>query len=413
VASIDSTAPIPSAAAVQALANTLEADPRVGESTGIRVVDIASGQVLADIEGGDPQTPASNVKLLTAAAIEYAIPPDWRLVTSVKWPGAVDDDHARLTLVAGGDMLLAAGYGHQGEEQSSNGYAGVADLADAVVAALDGTDVTTVDLVVDDHAFGGASIPSSWKWETVYAGDAAPVSGLAINIATIPGTEEEPEKYLDPSIQVGDVLKAGLEERGISVGTVTRGVADTGELELASVQSAPISDITAYMVWYSENTIAEVLLKILALDSGRPGTTEAGTDEVLSRLSGQGLDLTGITMVDGSGLSRDNRIPPRALTDLIVLLARDPGHDSFLAQLPIAALRGTLFDRFLSMEGAGVVRGKTGSLNGVTALSGTVVTADGRWLAYSIMADGMPYGQTKPKAAMEEFLSALAACGCG
>lgn len=413
ISSIDSPAPIPLAAAVQALANTLEADPRVGESTGIMVVDIATGQVLADVEGADPQIPASNVKLLTAAAVEYAIPPDRRLVTSVTWSGPTDGGVARIALVAGGDMLLTAGNGHNGSQESPNGYAGLADLADAVAARLASEGVTTVTVVADDHAFGGPSIPADWSWDNVTEGYACPITGLAVNEGYIPGATDDPWCYDDPSMSAAGSFAQALQADGIAVTSVERGEASSSETELASVSSAPLADVLAFTLWHSDNILAELLLKLLALDAGRPGTTEEGTDEAISILSGIGLDMTGIVFIDGSGLSTRNRIPPRAMTDLILLLARDPDRDSLLGQLPIAALRGTLFDRFGSTEGAGVVRGKTGSLTGVTALSGTVVTADGRWLAYSILADGMPFGQPKPRAAMEEFLSALAACGCG
>jgi D-alanyl-D-alanine carboxypeptidase/D-alanyl-D-alanine-endopeptidase (penicillin-binding protein 4) len=351
--------------------------------------------------------------MLTAAAVEYTLSADRRFVTSVKWSGPGDGGTAQITLVAGGDMLLAAGYGHNGNQASPNGYAGLADLADAAAAQLASAGVTTVTIVVDDHAFGGPSIPPDWTWDDVTEGYAAPITGLAVNEGIIPGAEDDPKRYDDPSMNAGDSFVQGLQARGIAVASIGRGIAAPTEAELASVSSAPLSDVLAYTLWYSDNTLAELFVKLLALDAGQSGTTEAGTEEVLSVLRGIGLDTTGIRLVDGSGLSRLDRIPPRAMTDLIVLLAYDPHHDSLLAQLPIAALRGTLYDRYEATEGAGVVRGKTGSLPGVTALSGTVVTADGRWLAYSVLADGLTGSYLKPRAAIDEFVSALAACGCG
>jgi serine-type D-Ala-D-Ala carboxypeptidase/endopeptidase (penicillin-binding protein 4) len=289
------------------------------------------------------------------------------------------------------------------------------DLADAIVTALAAEGVTRVDIVVDDHVFGGLTLPPDWDSDAISEGYCAAPSGLAVNEAIIPNDdpEAEPERYPDPSLNAGDFLAERLEERGISVGTVTRGVAQPGETELAFVESAPLEDIVAFMVWYSDNTLAELLLKLLALEGGLPGTTKAGTAEALRVLAAYGLDTTGVTLTDGSGYSTTNRIPARFLTDLIVALARDPQMDDLLEQLPVAALRGTLFDRFGGTSGAGVVRAKTGSLGGVTSLSGTVVTADGRWLAFSVLADGLPWGQTKPREAIDEFVSALASCGCG
>lgn len=414
IASLDSTAPLPSSAEIQRLADRLNQDSRIGSGygVGLSVVDIETGRVLAGVRPDTPQIPASNMKILTAAAAEYAIPLDEGLLTSVTWSGEPDGNHARLALVAGGDMLLEPEYGHRGSETNPNGYAGLADLADGVVSGLEGTGVTSVEIVIDDSAFGGASIPPSWEWEFVDEGYGAPTTGLAINTGCIQVAEDKYKCSRDPSVEVGDVLALRLEERGLEVASVSKGKAGANDVTLAFVESAPIGDVLNHTLSVSQNTLAELFLKLVAMEAGKSATTENGIAEARRILSGIGLDLDGIVMADGSGLSRANRIPPRALTDLIVILAHDPDHDSLLEQLPIAALRGTLWDRFGSTEGAGVVRGKTGSLSGVTALSGTVVTADGRWLAYSILADGLPWGQTKPRAAMDEFLSAVAACGC-
>jgi D-alanyl-D-alanine carboxypeptidase/D-alanyl-D-alanine-endopeptidase (penicillin-binding protein 4) len=418
VVSMGDDAPIPAAAAVQALANQLRDDSRMRSSTGISVVDLITGEVLASVRSSDPRVPASNDKILTAVAVTEAISGDRRLRTSVTWSGVAEDGVATVTLVAGGDMLLSANYGHGGTISSPNGYAGLADLADTVAETLTNAGVTTVNLVVDDHAFGGPVIPQGWGWSAVTHGYCSPPSGLAVDVGIVPGTRSDdenvqPERYLDPSLATADAFSLRLREHGFDIGTVVHGVANAAETEVAFVESAPIGDVVSYMMWYSDNTIAEVLLKVLALDSGLPGSTEAGVSEAVRRLGEAGLDTTGIVMTDGSGYSSTNRIPPRALTDLMVLLARDPDHDDLLEQFPVGALRGTLYDRFHGTEGAGVVRAKTGSLSGVTALSGTVVTADGRWLAFSVLADGLPWGQTKPRAAIDEFVTRLASCGCG
>lgn len=414
IASLDSEAPLPSSTEIQRLADQLNRDSRIGggSAVGLSVVDIETGQVLAGVRSDVAQIPASNMKILTAVAAEYTLPLDERFVTSVTWSGEPQGDLARLTLVAGGDMLLASEYGHKGARTSPSDYAGVADLADAVVSGLEQNGVARVDIVVDDSAFGGASIPSSWDWDFVDDGYGAPTTGLAINTGCVQIAQDKYRCSRDPSIGVGDTLAKALETRGVEVHDVSRGKAGANDITLAFIESAPIRDVLSHTLDVSQNTLAELFLKLIASEAGRSATTAEGIDQTRRVLSGLGLDCGGVVITDGSGLARADRIPPRALTDLIVLLAHDPDHDSLLEQLPIAALRGTLWDRFHSTEGAGVVRGKTGSLSGVTALSGTVVTADGRWLAYSILADGLPWGQTKPRAAMDEFLSSVAACGC-
>lgn len=409
----DPDAAMPSAEAVAALAARLRDDPRMGTSTGISVVDIETGEVLAAVRADDPQVPASNVKVLTAVATLDALGPDRPLRTSLMWSGAPEaDGTAVITLVAGGDVLLAAERGHGSIVGGANAYAGLADLADLAVTALADAGVTKVALRVDDHAFVGPGINPRWPWYAIGQGYVAPATGLAVDAGALTD-EPYPPRHSDPSIQAAGVLSARLMERGIDVSSQARGIAPNGAVELAGVDSAPMWLVLRHMLLASDNTVAEQLVMVLALESGRVGSVAQGSAEVLSRLEALGVDTTGVRLDDGSGFSASNRISPEVLTALIVTLAGDPQLDDLLEWLPIASLRGTLHDRFVGTEGAGTVRAKTGSLSGVTSLSGTIVTVDGRWIAFSVLADGMATGQEKPRAAVDEFIAALAACGCG
>jgi D-alanyl-D-alanine carboxypeptidase/D-alanyl-D-alanine-endopeptidase (penicillin-binding protein 4) len=165
------------------------------------------------------------------------------------------------------------------------------------------------------------------------------------------------------------------------------------------------------MLTYSENTIAEVLARVVALDAGLTGSTADSTTAVLAAVSAYGLDTSGIVMADGSGLDRASRISAEDLTSLLALLAADPLAGDVLRDLPVANLSGTLASRL--PEGAGLVRAKTGTLNGASALSGTIVTEDGAWLGFSIILNGIPVYATPALGAMDEFVASLAACGCG
>jgi D-alanyl-D-alanine carboxypeptidase/D-alanyl-D-alanine-endopeptidase (penicillin-binding protein 4) len=102
---------------------------------------------------------------------------------------------------------------------------------------------------------------------------------------------------------------------------------------------------------------------------------------------------------------------PQALTSLLTLLAADPVAGDILRDLPVANLSGTLASRL--EDGAGLVRAKTGTLNGASALSGTIVTDDGAFLGFSIILNGIPVYATPALAAMDEFVASLASCGCG
>ena len=91
----------------------------------------------------------------------------------------------------------------------------------------------------------------------------------------------------------------------------------------------------------------------------------------------------------------------------------DPNAHDFLEWLPVGAMEGTVDERYAATAAAGLLRAKTGSLTGVTSLAGIVQTADGRVLVFAVLADSMPSGQERPRTAIDEFIVALAQCGCG
>ena len=103
----DAEAPLPGADQIQALAQALRDDPRTGASTNVSVIDLVTGQTLADLDGADGQVPASTAKLLTAIAVVSSLGPDHRLVTIARYDAATGE----VALVAGGDMLLGVDAG--------------------------------------------------------------------------------------------------------------------------------------------------------------------------------------------------------------------------------------------------------------------------------------------------------------
>jgi serine-type D-Ala-D-Ala carboxypeptidase/endopeptidase (penicillin-binding protein 4) len=125
------------------------------------------------------------------------------------------------------------------------------------------------------------------------------------------------------------------------------------------------------------------------------------------------LDVAGLRLYDGSGLARYNRATPRLLVTVIArAMATDhPELAAVLSGLPIAAVTGTLADRFhvVATEGAGIVRGKTGTLDFVSALVGIAQTADGAVLPYAFMANGLK-ADARPYA--DRISALLTTCGC-
>ena len=410
---------LPAAAAVQALADALRADGRTGASTNVSVIDMVTGAVLADVGASDGQVPASTAKVLTAIGVVSALGPEHRLTTVALYDAA----RGEVALVAGGDMMLAAGEGYEARAASADadtappptqakravGYAGLGDLADQVADALQAAGVTSATVVVDTSQFPGPAYPAEWPAYALTQGYAAPVTGLAVNIGK-QTDDDYAKRWPDPAAQAGDEFAARLAERGIA--TTRGGAREASGDQVGAVQSAPLADVVAYMLHQSDNTIAEVLTRVLALESGRQATPKASMEALMTSLGGLGVDLSGTEMYDGAGFSTRNRIPPRVLTEAMRAASELEPTSELLGWLPEAGLTGTLHNRFVSTPGAGLVRAKTGSLTGVTALAGVVITTDGRPLAFAVLADGMAPGQERPRGAIDEFADALAQCGC-
>ncbi|WP_454041003.1 D-alanyl-D-alanine carboxypeptidase/D-alanyl-D-alanine endopeptidase [Cellulosimicrobium sp. Marseille-Q8652] len=404
---LDDTAPVPAAGAVQDLTDALVADQRLGPRVGALVLDAATGEVLGEAGSGTGHVPASTIKVLTAAAALTSPGPHATLTTR-----AVLEGQDTVVLVGGGDMMLAAG---AGDPTAVNGRAGLADLAAQVSEELRLTGRTTVTLHLDDTYFTGPALNPAVFPGNVPAGYIAPVAALAVDVARLED-EEYARRAEDPALAAAQAFATALGEQGITVeGDPVRAPApDDGRL-VGEVESAPLGDVVDYFLQHSDNTITEVVGRVVALDAGLPGSAEGATQAVRAAVERLGVDLTGAVIADCSGLGDGSSLTPRQLADVVLLLA-DPGHPELRTAavgLPVAGLTGTLESRFLDNAGRGVVRAKTGSLPKVTSLAGTVVTADDRQLVFALMTDAVPDGGTYgARIILDDFVGALAECGC-
>ncbi len=404
---LDPAVPLPAAAQVQALVDGLVADPRMGPGTAVAVVDQLTGELLGGSDPDGGRVPASTAKVLTGVAALTALEPDATLPTRV-----VRVDDSTIALVGGGDMMLAAG---AGDPTATAGRAGMADLAARTASALALTGTSSVRLVVDDGLFTGPTVSPAWHPANVEEGFVAPVTGLAVDIGRLSEGEYAP-RTRDPSLQAAKVLAQRLGELGVKVeGNPSRTASVGDRPELARVESAPLVDVVHYFLETSDNTITEVVSRLVALEAGLPPSFDGGTQAVLLQVGRLGVDVSGARLADASGLGAGSSLSPRLLAD-VVRLTTDPAHPllrDVAVGMPVAGLSGTLADRYTRSDARGLVRAKTGSLPRVTSLAGTVLDTQRRQLVFVVMADQTPEGgQWAPRQAIDGFVGALAACGC-
>jgi serine-type D-Ala-D-Ala carboxypeptidase/endopeptidase (penicillin-binding protein 4) len=425
---------------------------------GIEVVSLVDGSVVYARNGDELLNPASNVKLVTAAAALSRLGADFRFETEFLLDGALSE-RPRLYVRGKGDPTMTTERLYQvvGELK----HLGLHEVA---------------DIVLDESYFDAERLAPGFEQETTDRPYTAPTGALSLNANTVAiyirstGAGSRPAVELDPPSDyfsvvngaVGTLSRArrvsvsseleGEKQRIVVRGTVPpsgesvvyrridapplyfgqtlrmlleqRGVHVRGKVRVASVpertkllyvaQSDTFDLVLKRMNKTSNNFIAETLMKVLGAEAkGVPGTTAKGvlaTEEFLAH--DVGLPRGSYVLKNGSGINDTNRFSPAQLARLLETMAeRFPVAAEYFSSVPIGGKDGTLKWRFEGNDVAGRLRAKTGTLENVCALSGLVQTAGGETLAFSILVNDFS-GRTAPVVQTIDALgTALAASG--
>jgi len=222
-------------------------------------------------------------------------------------------------------------------------------------------------------------------------------------------TRETTMSLWQPDRYAATVLAERLTMRGVPVGQIlVDTVALPGEEIYRYVHR--LDTALTYMLKVSDNLSAEALLKVVGAEQeGPPGTTEAGRRYLNSYLSAIGVDTLGISIADGSGVSRYNLTSAGVIITLLKAMHADPSYyEPLFYGLPIAGIDGTLERRMQNCAAEGNLRAKTGTLSGVSALSGYVRTRDGELLAFSMLMQHYVTRASRYRAAQDRIGQFLA-----
>lgn len=362
------------------------------------VVDPVSEKSLFVDQVDKARIPASVNKVLTAAAALSSLGPNTRLATQTKLNGL------DLYLVGGGDPLL----------NKAKGENSLKSLAKKTISALTLRNQKKIKLFYDDSLFTGPSLGPGWKTSFPRAGVAAPVSALSVGRARV--SAGSVARVSNPAKQVGQLFAKRLQKAGIAVTTIRRGKTPTGSLQLASVSSEPISTLVEVMLRESNNDVAEILSHLVGKKTVGEGSFAGGARATKLVLGQNGISTVKLNLFDGSGLSRQNKMTSTTVAQVLTEMVRGdkPQWAVIATGLPVAGRTGTLDNRFDTKKtkaGAGVVRAKTGSLTGVSALAGTVLDKSGRLLVFVMMGNKVG-SLTSARNSMDLIATKLAKCGC-
>lgn len=389
--------------AAQRLAPSLSAllqGPALGAAAGSSCLDVSQGgRTLYAYHPLESLIPASNMKLLTATAVLDRLGSGHRIETRVVAArprrGVVTGN---LYLVGGGDPLLATSPTATGLGGGETLYTSLNQLASQVRAA--GVTEVTGSVVGDESRYDQLRTVPTWKPEYQAEGDVAPLSALEVNDGAAPSTPSAPsapsapspgasaaalvaDASADPAVRAAATFAGLLAADGVRVaGLPTTGTAPAGVPVLTSIASPPLGEEVDATLTVSDDTAAELFTKELGYDTAGTGTTAAGVAAIRADLAADGLPVSQLVGVDGSGLDRGDRVT----CNLIEADLEHVGPSSVVARgLPIAGKTGTLSARMRGTPAAGRLRAKTGTLDDVVALSGFVLPVAGSTVAGSVL----------------------------
>ncbi|MCX6432739.1 MAG: D-alanyl-D-alanine carboxypeptidase/D-alanyl-D-alanine-endopeptidase [Actinobacteria bacterium] len=348
------------------LANRL-ANPRIGPAVGLLVVDAATGEVISDHGGSQVMLPASNMKIVTAVTTLAALGADAQLTTRVR-TGATPAD---VVLEGGGDPLLST--------------ADLLRLANLTAKALPAG--TPVVVHVDDDRFPDTKRAPGWTG-----------SYIPSVVSSVEALARIWDYSADPSANAARVFVDRLTKKGVPA---TLGPdADAGEGAVIAEIGHTVGDAVRVMLRISENNVAEVLYRQVAVATGTEASWQGAQTAAEQVLRNLGVNPDGMALRDGSGLSRKDRVSPRFLVDVLrVARVTNPAPFTTMFEpeaMPVAGQTGTLDDRygrFVTRNARcaqGAVQAKTGTLFDTIGLSGVATTSAGPERLFSILVNDRP-----------------------
>ena len=429
-----------------------------GASIGIAIYDIETGHYLAASNEHAPLNPASNAKLFTAAGALATLHGDHRYETTLSGNVKKDGVAGPLVLRGHGDPSLS----------TADLWDMVQELRSYGVRHIDG-DILVDQLFFDEQTTPPAfeQQPNEWSYFR------APVSAVALNencvtMTVRPGgagggarVEFDPPGFVDvdgsvktsdggadnvvlalsgngqrmnahvagsiaedsrlvrytkrvenPTLLAGYALRALLDRADIKVsGDVKAGGAGNRAKTIARHESPPLSELLYGLGKRSDNFYAEMIFKTIGGEvNGRPAKSEGGAEQVLHWLDRVGANDAGVAIKNGSGLFDANKVTAVSVVQLLRAAWKDPEmQPEFVAQLAIGGVDGTLHKRFRTEHTRRMVRAKTGTLDDTIALSGYVLSPNGKGpIAFSLLFNHIAGHQDSARNATDKLVELIA-----
>jgi D-alanyl-D-alanine carboxypeptidase/D-alanyl-D-alanine-endopeptidase (penicillin-binding protein 4) len=418
-------------------------------AVGVHVIRLSDGATLAEYNAATPMSPASNQKLLTTAVALKRLGPDFQFTTSLVL-GKVRNGSAGNDLLVYGDGDPTTGDPVIAKQRQKDVYAAF----DRWAAAVKQAGITEVnDLVVHAGIFQGPRVHDDWPEDQLNRWYCAQIAGVAFNdnsfvipqsryievdnrvsvgkgvwnaaidrsaskvrlTGSVAASSGEPYSVAgaDPAEMFALTLAERLARAGVTIKGKIATVNDPADAagppkdaKLIATERTPLADALHRCNTNSLNMMAECVLRRSGVHDGQPADWKSAAEIATSVLiKDYDLEAEQFTVIDGSGMSRNNKVSPKAITTLLRAMADQP---VFTKSLAVGGEDGSLQKRFKEAKYRGRVIGKTGSLNGVSALSGYALDAKGHPVyAFSVLVNGSTAGKSYSARFLEEQIGKL------
>ena len=321
--------------------------------TSVLVIDLMSGEEIVSYNAESPLIPASILKSVSTATLLHKVGHGFRYETPVKYTGRIRNG------VLEGDLVVEA----SGDPSINTRHEpGSEDIVNEIVGWLRENRVRTIDgkIVVDESAFPGPAINPTWQ-----KGDLPHAYGTGTHGFNFSDNASGDRSVADPAAMFRSRLTSALKSSGVEVfGKTTDG---GRRHQLGTHVSAPIDEIMRSCMMRSDNQFAEAILRTVGDKYGREGSVARGAEEEMKFWQHRRADIDGVNIVDGSGLSRENRVTARFMANVLSEMSDNPYYASFF---PLAGQEGTLRKFLAGTPLEGYIAMKTGSMNGIQCYAG-------------------------------------------
>lgn len=322
-------------------------------SIAVKIADLKDNKILGKHNATTPLVPASIMKAVTTAALLGETGTDYNFLTQVYIDGPVNMGVLRGNLVVEGacDPSL-----------NSREVPYSTDIIDEIVHALMSMGVNRIDgeIIIDESGFAGASRPSSWQ-----QADFAQNYGTGSHALNFENNSIGKRSVENPASVFKNKLVSHLRRMNIEVDAQKYNGGD--RTPIMTHVSAPVDEIMRSCMMRSDNLFAESMLRTFGKLKGGDGSTPDAATRETEMWKSRKMPLKNVRIIDGSGLSRENRVTADFMTDVLASMSGDPYYASFF---PLAGQEGTLKNFLKDTPLDGYVAMKTGSMKGIQCYAG-------------------------------------------